>query len=153
LQVLPIRVPSLSERRGDVELLARYFCEASQKTHGLRRLELSPGALRALRATTFRGNVRELSHLVEAGTIRAAGQDVAQVEVAHLFPPRDGREDTAVEEARTFQEETRAFQSQLLRQTLESNGWNIAATARQLDLTRSHVYNLIRSFGLARDRS
>jgi Nif-specific regulatory protein len=154
LQVLPIRVPCLAERRDDVELLARHFCELAQKTHGLRRVELSPGAIRTLRATTFRGNVRELSHLIEAGTIRAAGQDVSQVEAAHLFPPREpGREEAPADELRTFQEETRAFQTQLLRHTLESNGWNIAATARQLDLTRSHVYNLIRSFGLARDRA
>lgn len=153
LQVLPIRVPSLAERRDDIELLAKHFCELAQKTHGLRRVELSPGSIRTLRATAFRGNVRELSHLIEAGTIRAAGQDVSQVEVAHLFPPKDpGREGNPSEEPRTFQEETRAFQSQLLRQTLESNSWNIAATARQLDLTRSHVYNLIRSFGLTRDR-
>lgn len=154
LQVLPIRVPSLAERRDDVELLAHHFCDLAQRTHGLRHVALSPGALRTLKATAFRGNVRELSHLVEAGTIRAAGQDVAQVEGAHLFPPRDAsREDGATDELKTFQEETRAFQTRLLRQTLESNGWNIAATARRLDLTRSHIYNLIRSFGLARERS
>ena len=71
-----------------------------------------------------------------------------------MFPPREpGREGGQAEELRTFQEETRAFQAQLLRHTLESNSWNIAATARHLDLTRSHVYNLIRSFCLARDRT
>lgn len=151
LQVLPIRLPSLAERRDDVELLARHFCDLAQKTHGLRRVELSQGALRALRSATFRGNVRELAHLIEAGTIRAAGEDVAQVETPHLFPPRDPVRDGSAE-PKTFQEETRAFQARLLRHSLESNNWNIAATSRQLDLTRSHVYNLIRSFGLARER-
>jgi Nif-specific regulatory protein len=37
--------------------------------------------------------------------------------------------------------------------TLEDTGWNVAATARRLDLARSHVYNLIRAFGLERDKS
>jgi Nif-specific regulatory protein len=153
LQVLPIRLPSLSERREDVELLARHFCDLAQRTHGLRRVELSPGALRAIRSATFRGNVRELAHVVEAGTIRAAGHDLAQVEASHLFgtaaPASPERDETPL----TFQEETHRFQADLLKGTLEATGYNIAATARRLDLTRSHVYNLIRSFGLARDRS
>jgi Nif-specific regulatory protein len=151
LQVLPIRVPSLAERRDDVDLLARHFCEIAQKTHGLRRVELSPGAIRAVKNAAWRGNVRELAHVVEAGTIRAAAQDVAQVEASHLF----GTQERAVEgqeRTLTFQEETRRFQAELLSATLESTGWNIAATARRLDLTRSHVYNLIRAFGLARSR-
>lgn len=152
LQVLPIRLPSLAERREDVELLARHFCELAQRAHGLRRVELSPGALRAIRSTPFRGNVRELAHVIEAGTIRAAGQDLAQVEALHLFgsiSPSRGRDETPL----TFQEETRRFQADLLKTTLETTGYNIAATARRLDLTRSHVYNLIRSFGLAREGS
>jgi Nif-specific regulatory protein len=52
----------------------------------------------------------------------------------------------------TFQEATRRFQTRLLRETLEDAGWNIMEVARRLDLARSHVYNLIRAFGLARDR-
>jgi Nif-specific regulatory protein len=152
LAVVPIRLPTLGERREDVDLLARHFCELAQRRHGLRRVDLSPGALRALRAATFRGNLRELGHLVEAGTIRAAAQEVAQVEATHLFgaPEPAPREESA---PLTFQEETRRFQADLLRSTLETTGYNIAATARRLDLTRSHIYNLIRAFGLGRNRA
>jgi Nif-specific regulatory protein len=152
LQVLPIQVPTLAERRDDMELLARHFCSLARRSHGLRPIDLSPGAIRAIRATTFRGNIRELGHVVEAGTIRASGQDVSQVEASHLF----GAVETPSERETgplTFQEETRKFQADLLRDTLQATGFNIAATARRLDLTRSHVYNLIRAFGLARDRS
>ena len=53
----------------------------------------------------------------------------------------------------TFQEQTRRFQARLLRDTLEETGWNIAETARRLDLARSHVYTLIRAFGLERRSS
>jgi Nif-specific regulatory protein len=153
LAVVPIRLPSLAERREDVDLLARHFCELARQRHGLRHVELSLGALRALRAATFRGNLRELGHIVEAGTIRAAAQDVPQVEGAHLFGTHDVSAATADRAPLTFQEETRRFQSELLQSTLEATGYNIAATARRLDLTRSHVYNLIRSFGLGRGRS
>jgi Nif-specific regulatory protein len=150
LAVVPIRLPSLAERREDIEPLARHFCEVSQRTHSLRHVELSLGALRALRAAPYRGNVRELGHIVEAGTIRAAAQDLSQVEASHLFATAEpiAAKDTA---PLTFQEETRRFQSELLRNTLEATGYNIAATARRLDLTRSHIYNLIRAFGLGRE--
>jgi Nif-specific regulatory protein len=52
----------------------------------------------------------------------------------------------------TFQEATRRFQARLLRETLEASGWNVVEAARRLDLARSHVYNLIRAFGLERER-
>ena len=75
------------------------------------------------------------------------------MEGAHLFGTHDVSAATADRAPLTFQEETRRFQSELLQSTLEATGYNIAATARRLDLTRSHVYNLIRSFGLGRGRS
>jgi len=152
LQVLPIRLPSLSERREDLELLGQHFCEAAQRKHGLRRVELSLGALRAIRNAPWKGNVRELSHVLEAATIRAAGRDLPYVEASHLFgsnEPSPERNETPL----TFQEETARFQAELLRSTLAATGYNIAATARRLDLARTHVYNLIRTFGLARDGS
>ena len=52
----------------------------------------------------------------------------------------------------SFQEATRQFQRHLLLETLQETGWNIVDTARRLDLARSHIYNLIRAFGLERQR-
>lgn len=150
LQVVPIRMPPLAERRDDLEMLGRYFCEQACRRHGLKQVELSLGALRAIRTAPWRGNVRELAHVVEAGTIRAAGQDLPRVEAAHLFAGQAIPEEHASGRM-TFQEETRRFQLELLKRTLEETDWNIAAAARELDLTRSHMYNLIKAYGLTRN--
>jgi Nif-specific regulatory protein len=151
LEVLPIRVPSLAERREDVAELAAHFCRAACDRHRLPRLTVSPGAVRALEAAEWPGNVRQLAHAVEAAVIRAAGEKAERVERAHVFPD-PGDAPAGVAHALTFQEATRRFQAQLVREALEANGWNVMETARRLDLGRSHVYNLIRAFGLERRR-
>ena len=151
LQVLPLRVPSLAERREDIGELAAFFCAGACERHGLPRLALSRNAIRAAESAEWPGNVRQLAHAVEAAVIRAAGEGAGGVERSHLFPERPGRAADQGEPP-TFQEATRRFQAQLLREALEANGWNVVETARRLDLARSHVYNLIRAFGLERER-
>jgi Nif-specific regulatory protein len=147
LHVVSIRLPSLSERPEDVALLARHFCESACDRHGLRRLSLSSGAVRSLETAVWPGNVRELANAVEGAAIRAAAEGAAQIAVSHLFRQLQTSPETL---AVTFQEETRRFQTELLRRTLAACDWNVSAAARQLDLTRAHVYNLIKSFGLER---
>jgi Nif-specific regulatory protein len=149
LQVLPIRLPSLAERVEDVPQLASFFCASACERHGLQRLELSVGALHAIRAAEWPGNVRQLAHAVEAAAIRAAGEGARRAELRHVFPGDPGASE---QEPPTYQEATRRFQCDLLRRTLEDTGWNIAETARRLDLARSHVYNLISAFGLEREK-
>jgi len=149
LDVLSFRMPSLAERREDIIPLARHFCEQSRREHRLAQIELSPGALRAIEAAEWSGNVRELAHRVEAATIRAAGEGATSIEAAQVV------RDTAVGEAPeanalTFQEGTRRFQASLVSRALEAADWNVTATARTLDLTRAHVHNLIKAFGLTR---
>lgn len=148
LQVLPIRMPSLAERRDDLPELARALCRRACEQHRLPSLELSPGALAAIHGAEWPGNVRQLAHAVEAGSIRAAGQGSARVESRHVFPkapePVEGGE-------ATFQEATRRFQKELLSRTLDEVDWNVSEAARRLDLARSHVYNLVKAFGLTRD--
>jgi Nif-specific regulatory protein len=149
LEVLPIRVPSLAERREDIPLLAAYFCAVACGRHKLPSVELSRNAIRALESAEWPGNIRQLEHAVEAAVIRCAGESGRQAERAHVFP-----EATAApaepEEHLTFQEATRRFQDRLLRDTLADLQWNVVETARRLDLSRAHVYNLIDAFGLKR---
>ena len=147
LKVLPIRLPSLAERREDVPELSVYFCASACERHGLSPLELSAGSLRALEAAEWPGNVRQLAHAVEAGAIRAAGEGSTRVQRRHVFPESASSEE---EPEPSFQEATRRFQRDLLQRTLEETGWKITETARRLELARSHVYNLIHAFGLGR---
>jgi len=159
LNVVSIRVPSLAERRSDLPMLAIYFCEKALKAHDLPRVELSPDALRSIAAAEWRGNVRQLENAVVSATIRASGQGLAQIQSSHLFKEgADGSNgvEAAVPESTgehgTFQEETRHFQKQLLERALKAADWNVATAARRLDITRGHVYALIKQLGLTRER-
>ena len=151
LQVVPIRIPSLAERREDVGELAEFFCARAVERHRLPQLRLSPGARRALQAAEWPGHVRQLEHAVEVASIRAAGEGASQVETTHVFPDAAANGGDR-ELPRTFQESTRRYQQKLVRETLEDSGWNVVEAARRLDIARSHLYNLINAFGIERAR-
>jgi len=152
LRVMPLRMPTLAERREDIPELARHFATKVASRHGLPHLPLSVNATKALVAAEWPGNVRQLENGIEAGLIRAASRGASQLELAHLFPHPHRGEPSANEEGLTFQEATRRFQAALLRTTLEASDGNVIEAARRLDLARSHVYNLIRVFGLGKKR-
>lgn len=151
LAVLPIRVPSLEERRDDIPELAHHFIEQACLKNRLPYLRLSIAGRQAVLTAAWPGNVRQLAHTMEGAAIRAAGAALPDIEPHHLFP---GLHNTASDEpgVQSFQEATRRFQEQILRAALEEQGWNVAETARRLDLSRAHVYNLIGAFGLTRAR-
>jgi Nif-specific regulatory protein len=148
LNVFPIRVPLLAERREDIALLAHRFCQHAHSTHRLPVIRLSPGALLALEYAEWPGNLRELAHVVQRGVIRAHGEGSLVVERRHLFS--EAGSSTDPQASMTFQSATRRFQRELLRTSLEQEDWNVAATARALDLTRAHVYNLMATLAIHR---
>jgi Nif-specific regulatory protein len=159
LNVLPIRMPSLAERREDIADLARYFCATACERHRLPRVTISEHLAEALAAAEWPGNIRQLSHAIEAAAIRAAGAGILRIERAHVFPPTAGPGRVAADVSApaaeagaraTFQEATRRFQAQLIRETLEETGWNIVEASRRLEVARSHLYALIRAFGIER---
>ena len=152
LNVLPVHLPTLAERKQDIFPLARGLVERVCERNGLSILDLSPAARQALATADWPGNVRQLENAVEAAAVRAHGQAAREIGVAHLFPDRAatsaGSEPDETE--LSFQEATRRFQCDLLTRTLEDTNWNVSETARRLDLARSHVYNLIKAFSLER---
>lgn len=151
LQVLPVRVPTLAERRSDIPALATHFCEVARERHKLPHVTLSHSALHTLEQMEWPGNIRQLGNAVEVAAIRAGGEGALSIERRHLFPHEE--EPQAEPTRPTFQEATRRFQVQFLRQVLEEYRWNIAETAKQLELSRAHVYNLINALGLERPRA
>ncbi len=146
LDVLPVRIPSLAARRSDINLLAERFCERSCERHAFEHLRLSPDALSALNASEWPGNIAQLAFAIERAVVRAASLHADEVRQSHIFPDEraEGRVDLG------YQEATRKFQAELLLRTLQECDWNVMEASRRLDIARSHVYNLIRAFGLAR---
>ncbi|HET6334114.1 MAG TPA: sigma-54 dependent transcriptional regulator, partial [Polyangiales bacterium] len=148
LNVFPIRLPSMLERREDIQPLASHFCATTCEANGFPALELSAGAFLALETADWPGNVRELQHTVEAGVIRAKGESSPLVERKHLFPTAPAADGSPA--SLSFHGATREFQRRLLSETLERQGWNVTAAARALELTRAHVYNLMATFQIKR---
>jgi transcriptional regulator with GAF, ATPase, and Fis domain len=148
LQVLPIRMPALVERRDDLPTLAEHLLADACRRHDFPPLSLTNAGLGAIQAGEWPGNVRELAHTIEAAAIRAAGEGVEAVEPRHLFPTAERSSDTRGE--LNFRDATRWFQRELLDRTLRESEWNVTEVARRLGLARSHVYNLIRAFELGR---
>jgi Nif-specific regulatory protein len=149
LDVLPVRVPSLSERREDIPLIAAHICERTSISQRLPHLEFSTGARRALETADWPGNVRQLQNRVQEALIRAAGEGARAIERRHLFLD-EGPEPTSTE--MTLQEATRRFQKQFVERILQETGWKFTEAARRLDISRSHLYNLISAFGLGRKK-
>ena len=148
LHVVPIRVPSLAERRDDIPELAQHFCARACVRHRLRPLRLSQWTLATAQAASWPGNIRELANAIEAAVIRAAGEDAREVETRHLLPDREDRYESAA--PLNYREALRRFQTQLVRGTLEDSNWNVAEAARRLALTRAHIYNLMQTLDISR---
>lgn len=149
LDVLPVRVPALSERREDIALIAEHVCEHFADAQRLPRLVLSTTARRALEASEWPGNVRQLYNRIQEAVIRASSEGAREIERRHLF--RDEPEPPSAE--LSLQEGTRRYQKQLVERSLLDTGWNITETARLLDISRAHIYNLISAFGLERKKA
>lgn len=150
IALYPIDVPGLDARRDDIPLLLRAFVAAAAKRHRFTTPAISPGAMIAALVAEWRGNIRELKHVAEQAVIEANAER-SPIEARHLARgARRTEPEPASATGLSYSEATRAFQAQLIATALLETDWNVAEASRRLGITRSHVYNLIREFGLRR---
>jgi two-component system, NtrC family, response regulator AtoC len=144
LRVVPIELPPLKERAGDVPRLARLFLHRFAQEFGKPVEDLTPEALAALDAYDWPGNVRELRNAVERAVLLGEGP-VLTAEDFRL--PRSTEESGTLRLAPTglgFEELERS----LVRQALEMSGWNKAQAARLLGMPRDWLRYRIEKHGL-----
>jgi anaerobic nitric oxide reductase transcription regulator len=166
LDVYPLPVPPLRERRGDVPLLAGYFCDVARRRLGLGPVRLTAEAAEALAGYPWPGNVRELDNVISRVVLKAAAQvprgEPVVVSRANLGPElTDGVAPVApvpqvVELAagrRTLQEAVRDYQRELIRRALAEAGNSWARAARILGMDRGNLHHLGSRLGLTPPRS
>jgi two-component system, NtrC family, nitrogen regulation response regulator NtrX len=153
LAVLPIVVPPLRERRSDLQDLAAHFLGLARREGATRAREFSQEALVLLLAYDFPGNVRELRNLVERLALRASGETISAEDMRAVLPapPRPTGRDAAQVTSRkksSLKEILEEAERAALREALERNRWQMAKTARELGLERSHLYKKLKSLGI-----
>jgi two-component system nitrogen regulation response regulator NtrX len=148
LNVIPIYVPPLRQRREDIAPLLEHFLErASVQSSGLKK-SLSPKALERLAAYPWPGNVRELQNIVERLVLMSPGPtiDVGDLPTQIAHPDREkllrGLESEKLSDARA------AFEREYLLEKLRANQWNISRTAEVVGLARESLSRKLRSLGI-----
>jgi two-component system response regulator AtoC len=96
LNVVPIHLPPLRERPGDIQLLAHHFLAKFARRHGVKEKTLSAGALRRLEAYTWPGNVRELENWMERVTILSDRMEIAEEDLPLGVQESENREHASV---------------------------------------------------------
>lgn len=153
LNVVPIRVPSLRERQEDIPMLVTHFSEGMVAREGSAPRVFSDAAVERLKTLTWPGNVRELRNTVERLLILSDGSEITSDDVDLLTSSRarsvdPGRELLALDNFSAFKEEAeRAY----IVGKLRANDWNVAETARRIEMPRSNLYKKIEKYGLVRE--
>ncbi|HEY2162758.1 MAG TPA: sigma-54 dependent transcriptional regulator, partial [Gemmatimonadaceae bacterium] len=153
LNVVPIHVPPLRERREDIPLLVAHFVNVLTKREGVAARTVSPDAVERLSKLDWPGNVRELRNTIERLLILAGGPRVTADDVARL----GGRHDTdqtglgSLLDCKTFEDFKHAAERAFLLAKLREYDWNVSETARGLDMPRSNLYKKIERYGLMRE--
>jgi len=156
LNVLPIRLPSLRERREDVPALVAWFAQSFCAENGLKPKTISPDAIEALARLPWRGNVRELRNAVERLVIMTPGSTIHAESIPAglgLPPAEDSAANVppAGSGAATLQDFKDAAERAFIIAKLEENDWNVAATAKAIDTPRSNLYKKLEAYGIRRE--
>ncbi|MCK6682215.1 MAG: sigma-54 dependent transcriptional regulator [Thermoanaerobaculia bacterium] len=149
LNVVPLSIPPLRQRKGDIEFLAQRFAQRFG-TERNRPLVLSQEALRCLSRHPFPGNVRELHHLVQRLAVLTPGEVVSPADL-----PDELRSSTATESAPagerftgTLAEILHGFEGQVLRDTLRRFDGHRARAAEALGISRKNLWEKLKAHGV-----
>jgi two-component system, NtrC family, response regulator GlrR len=146
LNVLPLKLPALRERREDIPLLARHFLAKYAKEDSTVAKELSRDALEKLVAYDWPGNVRELQNIIERAVVLSERPIITREDVC--LP-----ESVASVEELSFKalkaHAIAEFETGYLRRVLATNDWNISKAARAAKKNRRAFWQLMRNRGVA----
>jgi len=145
LNVLPLHVPALRERRTDVTLLAAHFLALACDAEGKPAKSLTDEARKVLEDYAWPGNVRELKNIMERVAILVDGEAVRAEDLAVWLEPS-----SAAEEGVGLRGEIERREADAIRRALEGADWNVTQAAAGLGIDRTNLHRKMRKYGIAR---
>lgn len=152
LSVIVIHVPTLNERIEDIPVIAEKFLKEICEDNGVRKT-FAPGALEELKNVNWTGNIRELRNVIERLVILSDNKITVEDVIAYSNPstPVSKTQSVLIDKFDKFQDFKDYAETIFLEAKLKKNNWNVAKTAVEIDIQRSHLYNKIDKYNLKRN--
>lgn len=148
LNVIPVNVPPLRERKSDIPLLIKHFtkkiCNQNKMPHRI----FNEDAIELLKSYRWSGNVRELRNIIERIIIMIPQEIIYKEHIKSMLPNIEEKADDFVNISNSFQEFKEKTEKAFIQKQLEINNWNISKTAEILDIQRSHLYNKMKKYNI-----
>jgi two-component system nitrogen regulation response regulator NtrX len=148
LNVVPIHLPPLRQRREDIPLLIEHFAARLSAEYGRPPRRFGPDAVARLAQFSWPGNIRELKNLVERILIMTEGETVSLAEVEETLPP--GQDDEPPSEIKAARDKA---ERDTILAMLKQCQWNVTEASRRLGMDRGYLHRKIRRYGLVRESS
>ncbi len=152
ISVVTLDLPPLSQRLGDIPLLARRFLADFSTAHHRPACEFSPEALACLQAYAWPGNVRELANIVERCVVLCPNRliDTAHLPEKLVAGVEAGAAPLLPERITSLKDALEETERRIVEVVLNANRWNRQLAAMQLDINRTTLYKKMKRYGLDR---
>jgi transcriptional regulator with PAS, ATPase and Fis domain len=146
LNVVPLCIPPLRERREDIPLLIAHFQSCCARQHGVEKVDFSPDALDALYRYDYQGNVRELKNLVEQVTVLYPGQTIKprQLTLPHDEGGWSGQIFESFSVEKPLKEAVHEFEERYIDKVLKNSGGNKSLASKKLGLSRKVLWEKLK---------
>ena len=154
LNVIPIEVPPLRQRKEDLPLLVAHFITVFSAENGKRPKTVSVEALAYFLSYDWPGNVRELRNMVERLVIMAPRDVIGPEDLPPPLRPKEtptGADE--VQREKTLREARDAFERAFILAELRAHDGNVTRTAEKLGIERSHLYRKLKGYGITPPKS
>jgi two-component system nitrogen regulation response regulator NtrX len=148
LNVVPLHVPALRDRREDVPLLAGHFLKRSVDETGRGSKQIDRAALQVFQEYAWPGNVRELRNIIERLVLLTPGPRISVDHLPEEFFRRERRAAAIPADVDSLSEARTRFERDFIAHKLAENGGNISRTAEKLGMARESLSRKIKQFGL-----
>ncbi len=150
LNVVPLQLPPLRQRTGDIETLALHFFDWAKARNDRPQARLTRDAIERICQHPFPGNVRELRNLMERLVILCPTDEIDAHFIGDLTSSggKLAQGQRLYQEGRSFKELSEEAERNIIEQALRAHDGQMAKTARALGLERSHLYKKAKSLGL-----
>ena len=151
LNVIPIHVPPLRQRRQDILPLVQHFTRQFCQDNNFKLKTYEPEALKALMEHGWPGNVRELKNAIERVVILSAGEKIELDDLPEGMTERGTTTGTDFSHIPTLKEFKEVSERAYLVGKLRANGWNISQTAQSIDTPRSNLYKKLEQHAISQE--